>query len=60
MTASAGKVNSDTSRPCYPRKKFDNKYACQRASSRVALKRGEQRFAEPCSDCNGWHIARLK
>jgi hypothetical protein len=33
---------------------------CEVAANKVALQVKEQRYAEPCSDCNGWHIGRLE
>jgi hypothetical protein len=54
------KSNSDTTRACYPRRRFATQSACLTAASRISQQESRVVYAEPCSDCNGWHLSRKK
>lgn len=50
-------LRRDRANPCAPRRRFNTKEAAWAASKNVAERNNYLRLPEPCSKCNGWHLA---
>lgn len=42
---------------CKPRKRFTSEQAARAAAVRISAVKKVQRYVEPCSKCNGWHLS---
>jgi len=43
--------------PCHPRKRFLTREAAEAARVQVVRRTNVLKFVEPCSKCNGYHLA---
>jgi hypothetical protein len=51
------RIGGRVKNPCAPRKRFATKDHAMAASKVIADRQNLLRLPEPCSKCNGWHLA---